>query len=234
MSKVHTRPRTNQVPVTIKPSTPGKSEIPVAKAHSLEDLGKLPGLRTAEQDTILDLPTGDASAPDGPSAEESTDGADFGNDLSLDDFSDSTEGQKESADPITREQQDEVDLSLLQGAMSPSEESNVPGSPELRESGFLQIYRPNCLICKALVPFKKKTFWECHYKKGNTACPAASTKVVVRIPLEQIVPKFLQAEREGDFLRLAKLSATLGKKPDWYRQAVVTAIDEGRKGIRTW
>lgn len=138
------------------------------------------------------------------------------------DFLDVNETDSQSA--MTSDGDEDVDLSMLEGPSSDSSDDQ-----EELEEGFLEIDSEKCLTCKSLIPFMTKTYKSCHFTAGNKNCPAAATKIIVKIPLDLIVPKFLSAERNGDFSRLAKLSAVLGDKPDWYQQRVKDALDQERR-----
>lgn len=121
---------------------------------------------------------------------------------------------------------DDSDLSLLEDA---SKKTQVRVEDEdSPEEGFLQVYSEDCLQCKSLIPFAKKKFKGCHFSAGNKHCPASETQVVIRVPLEEIVPRFMSAERAGDFSRLSKLNAKLAEKPDWFQHRVAMALKEAR------
>lgn len=126
------------------------------------------------------------------------------------------------------EDDDDVDLSML-------EDGDGDGGTRIAaedepEEGFLEVYSEDCLSCASLVPFAPKTKKRkpCHYSAGNKHCPAQSTTIVIRVPLEEIVPRFMSAEKSRDFGRLAKLNTVLASKPDWYQQRVASALEEAR------
>lgn len=133
-------------------------------------------------------------------------------------------------------QGDEDDDQVLNELLGLDEDSDDEDSadtkeaegPKTVEEGFVAIFKPECLECAHLVAFKKKKQRDCHYSKGNKDCPAQSVKIVVRVPLEQIVPQWLTAEETGDFEKIAKMSALLATKPDWYRDRVNSALRESR------
>ena len=125
---------------------------------------------------------------------------------------------------------DDEDLSLLEDAEDGPIKSVAVASDE-PEEGFLEIFSENCLQCSSLVPFAKKKFKACHYSAGNKNCPASNSTIVIRVPLEEIVPRFMSAERARDFHRLSKLSAVLASKPDWYQQRVASALEEARAKV---
>jgi hypothetical protein len=121
------------------------------------------------------------------------------------------------------------DLSLLETPKSKKGAAADDEADEDTEEGFLEVFHENCLDCKALIPFKKKTYRDCHFSKGNTACPASQVQIVIRIPLETITRNWIRAEKEGNYAGIAKLSATLASKPDWYQTRVRDALEDARK-----
>jgi hypothetical protein len=139
----------------------------------------------------------------------------------LEDSGDPTTDLEEQGSDIGDDE--EADLSMLLGGPTASPHTQISQSEEL---GVFEIFRKECLRCKHLVPTMEKKWNECFWKKGNEFCPASAVQVVQRIPLADIVPRFLTAMKTGDFERLAKLSAKLSEKPDWYQQRVKTSIEE--------
>lgn len=121
------------------------------------------------------------------------------------------------------------DLSLLEDDSSPMSRQNTVVAQEEPEEGFLEIYSEDCLSCKSLVPTAKKKFKPCHFSAGNTHCPASQTQIVIRVPLEQIVPRFMAAEKANDFNRLSRLTAKLASFPDWYQARVAQALRDARE-----
>jgi hypothetical protein len=136
--------------------------------------------------------------------------------------------------------EEDLDLSALEDDESVKQEEDededtvlVPAKPvkaqaDEEEHGFLQIHNENCLICKSLIPSMTKTFRSCHFSKGNQACPARLVQIVIRIPLEEIIPRWLAAEREGDYKRIAKMAAHLSTKPEWYQLRVKDELQSAR------
>lgn len=135
----------------------------------------------------------------------------------------------DSADGTEDGDDEDPDLSLLEDdSTSSSGGSESKGLDEEEEEAFMEIHSENCLKCNTLIPNMKKSFKSCHYSAGNKHCPGESVKIVLRIPLEDIVPRFMAAEKAGDFDRLARLAAKLKTKPEWYRQRVADALAEAR------
>jgi hypothetical protein len=87
------------------------------------------------------------------------------------------------------------------------------------------------LQCRELVPFAQKSYKRkgCHFTSGNKNCPAVSMGIVIRVPLEEIIPRWITAEKNRDFNRLSRLTAKLAEKPDWYQQRVAQALEKARK-----
>jgi hypothetical protein len=125
------------------------------------------------------------------------------------------------------DEDDDSDLSLLEDGQSPPTKKVVAASEEPEEA-FLEVYSENCLSCKSLIPFATKRHKGCHFSAGNKSCPAVATQIVIRVPLEDIVPRFMAAEKAHDFSRLARLNAKLAEKPDWYQERVAQALNEAR------
>jgi hypothetical protein len=99
------------------------------------------------------------------------------------------------------------------------------------DNGVLEIYRPECLQCAALVPHETKTWKKCHFSNGNERCPAQSVKIVIGIPLDQIVQAFIVSEQTGNTDRLARLYKQLSEKPDWQQQQVQQGIKRRREEL---
>ena len=125
----------------------------------------------------------------------------------------------------------EEDLSMLDEDETGGDRNTGADTEEQPEAGYLEIYQPECLECRELVPFAKKTYKRkgCHFSSGNKNCPAESATIVVRVPLEEIVPRFLAAEKSRDFNRLSRLATKLAEKPDWYQQRVAQALEKARQ-----
>jgi hypothetical protein len=209
MSKIHLR--TKPVDITVKPA---KLTAPVEADYIPLSVATPIGLGTEEvnlQDvgTVMQTrPRSTAEAESRVVGEEEAEILDLESDL---------------------EDEDEADLSLLQ-APTALDSTVTPQDREIPTTGFLEVFRPECLECKSLIPFMKKSYKECHYKRGNTACPAASVQVVVRIPLNQIIPRWMMYEKDGDFKGVANMAAHLATKPDWYQQRVKDALTDARNG----
>lgn len=138
-------------------------------------------------------------------------------------------GQENGAvlETVDGNEDEDVDLSLLEDNTSPVAKS-VSVAHDEPEDAFLEVYSENCLSCKSLVPFATKKFKACHYSAGNKHCPAQSASIIIRVPLEEIVPRWLSAEKFRDFGRLSKMTALLSTKPEWYQQRVANALEEAR------
>lgn len=147
-------------------------------------------------------------------------------DLTEDDFEDN---DPDTVSSTTTDELDDADLSLLDDDEGST--SSGVDAQEQPEEGFLEIYREECLECRELVPFAKKSYKRkgCHFTSGNKNCPAESTSIVIRVPLEEIIPRWITAEQNRDFSRLSRLTAKLAEKPDWYQQRVAQALDKARK-----
>jgi hypothetical protein len=186
-----------------------------------------------------------AAAPASPPAEEE---APVATTVSLDDIEEvgntppvqangeapTTEDDFEDNDPdrVQQASADELDgdddLSLLED----DDDSTIGvAAAEAEEEGFLEISREECLSCRELVPFAKKSYKRkgCHFTSGNKNCPAESTTIVIRVPLEEIIPRWIAAEKNRDFGRLSRLTTVLAGKPDWYQQRVAQALEKARK-----
>ena len=96
------------------------------------------------------------------------------------------------------------------------------------DDGVLEIFKPDCLKCSALVPHvaefekikpKKR---ECHYTKGNDRCPGSSAKIMQYIDVSGAVRRFKQAHDAQDFMTLSKLYAKLATKSQ-YEQSKINA-----------
>jgi hypothetical protein len=145
----------------------------------------------------------------------------------------STLPSETSEETANADQEEEDDLSLLEGD-APAAEGAAPedlaknprANQEVEEEGFLEIYKMDCLNCKTLVPSMPKSFKSCHYTTGNLNCPGRLVKIIQKIPLDQIVPRFVAAQKAGNYEALAKLSAKLAKRPEWFQQRVRDAIKQ--------
>lgn len=102
---------------------------------------------------------------------------------------------------------------------------------EAPDNGTLEIYRPECLKCKALVPHEEKTWKKCHFSAGNERCPAQSVKIVVGIPVDSIVQAFIVSEQTANMERLARLYAQLSTKPEWQQQQITAALTKRREDL---
>lgn len=213
-------PNEKSITASKGPSTDKVVAMPSTSAQSITDV-----------ETKVVAPRVDPDSP-GPTNEQdsmsafidSSDEGPSGN-LASDDSEDDSESSVED-DNDTVENDDEVlepDLSMFEDSSEAAQEEE-----EEEEESFLEIYHDNCLKCKSLIPFMKQSFKSCHYDAGNKACPAQTVKIIYQIPLGTIVPKFMQAEAEADFDRIAKLSRVLASKPDWYQQRVGEALKEKR------
>lgn len=144
-------------------------------------------------------------------------------------FEDDEEEEEDRLLPSTvDDDDDDSDLSLLEPDPAQAKTPIVAADDDEPEEGFLEVFSENCLQCKSLVPFATKKFKGCHFSAGNKHCPASETQVVIRVPLEEIVPRFIAAERDANFHRLAKLNAKLAEKPEWFQQRVAQALKEAR------
>lgn len=103
----------------------------------------------------------------------------------------------------------------------------------LESGAVVEVYKPECLSCNALVPFvveKKTKKKPCHFSAGNEACPAKSVKIVIHVNVGKIVEAFLRCERTGNHEKLADLYLQLSKKSAWERERVTEALANARKG----
>jgi len=140
-----------------------------------------------------------------------------------------TESLEEEVTTVVEEDDDDdEDLSLLEDEPDSNNQNTAESDTDEEEEGFLEVYSENCLQCKSLIPFMKKKFKSCHFSTGNKNCPASKTSIVIRVPLEEIVPRYLAAEKANDFSRLAKFNLRLAGKPEWFQQRVAQAIAEAR------
>jgi hypothetical protein len=196
--RVHTL---KQPPKPLPTKPPETAELAIATTVPLETIAE-DSTSEVTEDVPVDEGQGSSVVPQAMST-----------DAALSDFEDNDDSEE--------------DLSLLEES-SPIDTTTI--AEEEPEEGFLEIFNENCLSCKELVPFAKKSFKRkgCHFTTGNKNCPAESTTIVIRVPLEEIVPRFRTAEKERDFARLAKLNALLATKPDWYQQRVAQALDNER------
>ena len=166
----------------------------------------------------IDVEDGDTASGDGPTTE--------------DDFEDNDPDEPKLKTAPDGEVDDE-DLSLLEDDEQIGGNSTTDATVEEQpEEGFLEIYREECLQCRELVPMAAKSFKKkgCHFTSGNKHCPAESTSIVMRVPLEEIVPRWIAAEKSRDFGKLSRLTAKLAEKPDWFQQRVAQAVEKARKG----
>ena len=205
--KVNTETKTN--------SPESEKAMPSTSAHSITDVeNKVASTRDDADNPVQNNERYSMSAFVDTVEEDFTDGTE-----------ENSEGtQTEESDELeeTEEDQGQADLSMF------DEPSTLEETGEEEEESFLEIYHENCLSCKSLIPFMKKSFKSCHYNAGNKSCPAQTVKIIYQIPLGKIIPKFMQAEAESDFDRIAKLSKVLASKPDWYQQRVGEALKEKR------
>lgn len=99
---------------------------------------------------------------------------------------------------------------------------------EEESSAVVELYKKKCLNCSHLVPWAEKSYKTCHSSNGNEFCPAATIKILTRIPFEDIVPRFLAAEEQNDTARLSTLYAKLGEQEPWKQEAILEAIKRAR------
>lgn len=203
MTKVHTRPKSPSAASSTAKAPASSAAVP--------------------EEAVIQVAT---SVPLDTLPEETTDGEETELELDSEELDKGAE-EEDEGDP---------DLSLLE-TPAQSKKGNAASDDESdtedeEEEGFLEVFSENCMDCKALIPFKKKAYRECHYSKGNTACPASKVQIVIRIPLETITRNWMRCENEGNYAGIAKLSATLATKPDWYQTRVRDALEEARKKAR--
>lgn len=210
-SKTHQRVRA--VPVTIKPQRPISEEVKATATPPAEDipLAVAMPLDGAETEEVLVEGVGTVAEPIRTAAD------------AQDEMSLGTPIQGSVVDT----DEDEADLSLLETTTEPAKDKTSTGDES--HTGFVEIFRPECMQCKALVPSMKKLYKECHYSKGNKYCPAREVQIVVRIPLNEILPRWLRYEREGDYAGISRMAAKLSEKPDYYQQRVKDALADARK-----
>lgn len=214
MTKVHMRSR--PVPTPVRAATP--EETPSAESE------KKPSIQVVQAVPVASATEGAAEVPandDDASLNDPVEG-----------LEDTTTSPEPEGDDVDND--DDPDLSLLEpDAPTEAAAPAKPSAPVVEEMGFLSIYRPECLSCKALVPMMPKAMSECHWKKGNKNCPAQSVQIVERIPLNIIIPRWLGAEKAGEWSRIAQFAALLATKPDWYQQRVKDALEDARRSSTT-
>ena len=205
--RVHTikKGQAGSSPAAAPASPPQEEEPPIAQTVSLGDLDDASGNETSDQD-----------GAETPTTEE--------------DFEDNDPDKEQRQSTAEDIEVDDDDLSLLDDEEGGSDQTSLTAE-EQPEEGFLEIYRNECLECRELVPFAKKSYKRkgCHFTSGNKNCPAESTTIVIRVPLEEIVPRWIAAEKNCDLGRLSRLTAKLAEKPDWYQQRVMQALEKARK-----
>jgi hypothetical protein len=209
MTKVHTRVKT--------PVATAKAPAAAVKAAPVPTTEE-PVMQVATTVALDALDTQSADTPEEDEAE-----------ADLDLLTAPSTGGEADDDGDSEEDDGDPDLSLLETPKSKKGAAADDEADDDTEEGFLEVFHENCLDCKALIPFKKKTYRDCHFSKGNTACPASQVQIVIRIPLELITRNWMRAEKEGNYAGISKLSATLATKPDWYQTRVRDALEDARK-----
>lgn len=197
---------------------PVQEQKAAPKVHKVPPKAKQPTPQNDEPEETAPVATAvtlDQVEPEAP--KETLDAADFESDAD----------EEDTATLQTVDDDDDSDMSLLEDD-EPVNKQPIVAEDDEPEEGFLEVYSENCLNCKSLVPFAAKKYKGCHFSAGNKHCPASDTQVVIRVPLEEIVPRFMAAEKDSDFHRLSKLNAKLAGKPEWYQQRVAQALREAR------
>lgn len=100
------------------------------------------------------------------------------------------------------------------------------------DTALIFVQKPQCLSCGHLVAFADKKYKLCHFTAGNEDCPAQAVKIAVQLDTRRIVRNFLNAEEEGDTVKLSRLYAALASKPEWGRRQIMEDLDAARAAKR--
>lgn len=95
----------------------------------------------------------------------------------------------------------------------------------MAEKDFLALYSNNCISCKSLVEGAAKTFKKCHYKQGNTECPAAEVKIIVVGKALAYARKVTAARNRRDTGEEAKLLSYVATQSAGFKSRFYDALN---------
>jgi hypothetical protein len=115
-------------------------------------------------------------------------------------------------------------LDDLDGFLGDEQESNA----------IVEVCKKKCLTCAALVPWAEKTYRSCHFSNGNENCPAQTIQIRTRIPLEDIVPRYMNAKDRNDSKFMMRFWQNLANKAVWQQEVIQEAIkqEEAKRSSR--
>lgn len=89
---------------------------------------------------------------------------------------------------------------------------------------ILALYSDNCLKCSSLVETAKAKFPKCHFRKGNTECPASEVRIAVVGEAKIYAQRVLNARKQSDFQKEAKLLAYVAKQSESFQLKFSTEL----------
>ena len=76
----------------------------------------------------------------------------------------------------------------------------------------LALYSKNCKICKFLDPDEVREFNKCHYKNGNTECPAKEVQFAVVGEARRLAARFKIAMSSNDINKQVEILQFVSKR----------------------
>ena len=76
----------------------------------------------------------------------------------------------------------------------------------------LALYSKNCKICKYLDPDEVKEFSKCHFKNGNTECPAKEVQFAVVGEARRLAAKFKAASTANNIKEQVRILEFVSKR----------------------
>ncbi len=149
-----------------------------------------------------------------------------------------SEGSSEQATPIASIAKTDDDDETLDAAPAADESAEDASTDEVEvddedsDTALIFVQKPQCLGCGHLVAFADKKYKSCHFTAGNEDCPAQAVKIAVQLDTRKIVRNFLNAEEEGDTVKLSRLYAALASKPEWGKRQIMEDLAAARAAKR--
>lgn len=101
------------------------------------------------------------------------------------------------------------------GDESEHEEADDSDEVEVEEEDVRELViidNENCTNCMHFCETGTKNYNKCHFSKGNTNCPAKTTRIIIGIPIGITARAIARATLKGDFNRVAELTTALANK----------------------
>lgn len=84
--------------------------------------------------------------------------------------------------------------------------------PMKAEPDYLALYSTRCFKCSHLVEGAPKRYKSCHFRSGNTQCPASEVKIVITGKSQHFLAQLQKARAERDAKAEAEVWTEVGKE----------------------